>query len=85
MSLIDQVQLYAVYEAASHMADRLFEALNEEGRHLSCGEYDSVVAVFKALGYKDTVDILLSPESDHVANDDEGDEHFVATTEEVKS
>lgn len=75
----DTVQLVAVFEAATHMADRMFEALHEEGRHLSCGEYESVVSVFRALGYAESVAILLDPEADHVANDEADDEHFVAT------
>jgi hypothetical protein len=74
--MAEDAELFKVHAAAVNMTDRMFEALMESGEHFSCGEYESILDVFRALGYTETVDILLGPEAHHVIHDDEGDDHF---------
>ena len=72
-----------VVEKAALMAGALDNALMEEGNHFSCSEYESILDVFRALGFD--VSAYLSKESAHVRSDEEDDEHYIEPTEEDPS
>lgn len=74
--MAEDTELFAVHAAAANMSDSVFEALMQSGKHFTCGEYESILDVFRALRETDAVAQLLGPEADHVIHDEDGDDHF---------
>lgn len=59
--------------AVERMADRAFEAFLDQATAFSCGEIESIAAVYRAIGWVDSAAALIDT---HSLGDDEGDEHF---------
>lgn len=70
----EQPNAAAIVTAADHMTSAINDALMDAGQHFSCTEYESILNVYRALGYD--VSELLGPESGHVRGDEEGDDHW---------
>lgn len=63
-----------VYIAAKNAAAELRAFAFESSEHLTCGEFEALLALYEALGENVTT---WRYESGHAMLDDEGDEHYI--------
>ena len=72
----NDAELLHVHVVAAAMTNGIYEFLMDSGKHLTCGEYELVLDLYRALGEDDEVAALEGPEADHVIHDDEDDMHY---------
>lgn len=65
-------------DAINTTLDALLDFACESGEHLTCSEIESLAALYRVAGREDDAAAILAPESSHVYNEEEDDQHYIA-------